>query len=290
MTRSSRPGEPTMKRIAWTLPVAAVLAGATLPAPAPKVTAPLIGYTELRTNLPGGRHANVRTMRAVVIRADGTGRRVLAPNLTRDADTWTGFAGWSPDGKVALLNWAWQSTENAKWEEKYRQFRFARDGRLFSSYRVDLATGKATRAAKESSDTPPYSRCASPDGKRIATDTYYQLSLANADGSKAVRVNTGNSFNYVPIWSPDGKRILFLSGQHYNCHPTVVNADGTGVKKLADRGGYRGVIDFLDVSDWFGGSTDHPVWSADGKSVFYTATVGKSVELFNVTLAGKKTQ
>ena len=28
---------------------------------------PLIGYTELRTDLPGGRHANVATMRAAVV-------------------------------------------------------------------------------------------------------------------------------------------------------------------------------------------------------------------------------
>jgi hypothetical protein len=38
----------------------------------------LIGYTEFRTDLPGGRHANVQTRRAVVVKADGTGRRVPA--------------------------------------------------------------------------------------------------------------------------------------------------------------------------------------------------------------------
>src|SRR5439155_8271163 len=41
----------------------------------------LIGYTEFHTDPPGGRHANVATMRAVVVRADGTGRRVLAGEL-----------------------------------------------------------------------------------------------------------------------------------------------------------------------------------------------------------------
>src|SRR5262245_65759816 len=37
----------------------------------------LIGYTEMRTNLPGGRYVNEATRRAVVVKADGTGRRVL---------------------------------------------------------------------------------------------------------------------------------------------------------------------------------------------------------------------
>src|SRR4051812_27467007 len=93
------------------------------PPPAKKgAVAPLIGYTELRTNLPGGRHANVRTMRAVLVGADGTGRRVVAPELARDADAWTQFAGWSPDGRTAVIGRGWQSPDNAAWEEKHRQF------------------------------------------------------------------------------------------------------------------------------------------------------------------------
>ena len=41
--------------------------------------------TEFRTDLPGGRRANVKTRRAVVVKADRTGRRVLAEELTRKA-------------------------------------------------------------------------------------------------------------------------------------------------------------------------------------------------------------
>src|SRR5262249_27230581 len=63
----------------------------------------LIGYTEYRTDLPGGRHANIKTRRAVVVKADGTGRRVLAEELTREAGYSTEFGGWSPDGKAARL-------------------------------------------------------------------------------------------------------------------------------------------------------------------------------------------
>jgi Tol biopolymer transport system component len=63
-----------------------------------------------------------------------------------------------------------------------------------------------------------------------------------------------------------------------------VHADGSGLRKVADRGGYRGVVAFLDVPDFHGGSSDVPAWSADGKSVYYTAKVGANVELFRVTL------
>ena len=83
------------------------LAPSPLRAAAPPVPRHVFGYTELRTNLPGGRHANVRTMRAVLVGADGTGRRVLAEHLTRDPDAWTQFAGWSPDGgtRTNLTTW-----------------------------------------------------------------------------------------------------------------------------------------------------------------------------------------
>src|SRR5262245_46962010 len=53
----------------------------------------LIGYTEFRTDLPGGRYVNQATFRAVVVKADGTGRRLLAEELTREKNSWTQFRG-----------------------------------------------------------------------------------------------------------------------------------------------------------------------------------------------------
>jgi Tol biopolymer transport system component len=97
-------------------------------------------------------------------------------------------------------------------------------------------------------------------------------------------------FHLMPSWSPDGAWVLFVAGEHYDCHPHVIKADGTGLKKLASRNGYRGVIDFLDVYDFHDGSSDLPVWAVDSKSVFYTAKVGRNVELFRVPLDGKPEQ
>jgi TolB protein len=94
----------------------------------------------------------------------------------------------------------------------------------------------------------------------------------------------------VPTWSPDGQFVLFLSGEHYDCHPHIVRADGTGLRKLADRNGYKGMMEFLDVPDFHGGSSDVPVWSEDGGSVFYTARVGTNVELFRIGLDGRNQQ
>jgi Tol biopolymer transport system component len=320
------------------LPALALLA--TLPpAPVPAQAWPdaLVGYTELRTNLSGGRHANVVTMRAAVVKADGACRRPLAVHLTRRPNTWTQFAGWSPDGKTAVIGRGWESAENGKWEEEHKTFRFTADGCLYDCYLLDLAAGKATnltavervsfynsglffwpgdptklgfqalidgnshpfrmdRDGKNKHDLTKESKefaygfSASRDGKRIAYHKSYRVYLANADGSDARMVKTGKPFNFAPQWSPDGSAVLFLCGEHYDCHPHVVKADGSGLRKLADRGGYRGVIEFLDVPDFHGGSSDLPAWAADGKSVFYTAKVGKRVELFRVSLDGKSEQ
>ena len=260
--------------------------------------AALIGYTELRTDLLGGRAANIKTERAVVVKADGTGRRVLAEELTREAGYWTQFVGWSPDGKAARLYRGWVNEENAKWEEEHKTFRSIPDNGRSGGYLVDLASGKATKQTpveeKKKSEVIKnlvHGRSISPDGKRCAfEDPGYRLYLADADGSNAKQVETGLRFHLIPTWSPDGAWVLFVAGEHYDCHPHVIKADGTGLKKLASRNGYRGVIDFLDVYDFHDGSSDLPVWAADSKSVFYTAKVGKNVELFRVTLEGKSEQ
>lgn len=300
----------------------------------PPVAPYLIGYNEHRTNLPGGRHANVSTNRAFVIKADGTGRRSLGAELANEANTWTQFAGWSPDGQTAVVLRAWESNENAAWEEQHKTFRFTPEGWLIDSYLVDIATGKAenvtsvervsfyntglffwprdstkagftalingvskpfrmdrdgrhkTDLAKDSSGFA-YGFSSSPDGSRVSYHENYQVYLADAHGANRTKVQTGHPFVFVPTWSPDGKWVLFVSGEHYDCHPHIVRADGTGLKKLADRGGYRGVTEFLDVPDFHGGSSDVPVWAVDGQSVFYTAKVGNNVELFRVALDGQ---
>jgi TolB protein len=323
------------------LGVAAVALGPAALLAADQAEAPpdlLIGFTEFRTNLPGGRYVNVATMRAVVIKADGTGRRVLAEDLTREKLYWVQFAGWSPDGKTAILLRGWESEENGKWEEEHKQFRYSADGWLYDCYLLDLPDGKPknlTAVERVShynvglhfrtgdatklrflalvngvnrpflmdldgknkrdliKDSPNlvHGLSLSPDGKRSAFETEnYQLYLADGDGSNAKHLKTGQGFNFLPSWSPDGSWVLFLAGEHYDCHPHVLKADGTGLKKLASRAGYRGVIDYLDVYDFHDGSSDYPVWAADGMSIFYTAKLERNVELFRVTLDGKSEQ
>jgi Tol biopolymer transport system component len=275
-------------------------------------------------------------MRAVVVNADGAARREIAESLVDGPEAWTQFAGWSPDGKLAVVSRGWEDPENARWEEEHKTFRFGPGKWLLDTCLVEMETGKITNvtAVDRVSDyngglfflpdkkglgfTPligeiskpyvmdldgrnkrdvsgkgtgfTYGYSASPDGKLISYHENYQVYISNIDGSDKRHIKTGHVFDFAPRWSPDGEWLLFVSGEHYHHNPYVVKRDGSGLRKLADLGGYKGFIEFLDVADYHHGSSDLPVWSADGKSVFYTATVNDCVELFRITLDGEITQ
>jgi TolB protein len=295
----------------------------------------LIGYTEYRTNLPT-RYDNQITSRACVVGTDGQGRRPLAESLASEKFAWTQFAGWAPDGKVAIIGRGWESPENAAWEEENKTFRMT-EGWLFDMYTLDMTSnvltnltsvervsayntgilflpgqpdklgftalingishpyimdrdGKNKRDLTQGKEGFTYGVTASPDGKSLAYHKDYQIYVANADGSEAQKIETGNPFNFVPQWSADSQWLMFVSGEHYNCHPYVVHPDGTELRKLADRGGHTGVKTVYDVFDFHGGSSDVPVWTTDGNGVLYTSKVGEAVELMSVTLQGRITQ
>src|SRR5262249_39215608 len=132
--KSMPPVSSAVRRISRWSPAAlaglALLARATLavaaaaePVPAAQPGHP-VGYTAHRTNLPGGQFTNFTTARAFGVRGDGSGTGQLAPELTRKRNQYLQLAGWSPDGRQAVLLQGWESAENGAWEHKHRQFRF----------------------------------------------------------------------------------------------------------------------------------------------------------------------
>ena len=73
-------------------------------------------------------HEFIQAERAAVVGLDGNGRRPIAERLSREPDSWTQFAGWSPDGRLAILGRGRESPENARWEEEHKQFRYNAEG------------------------------------------------------------------------------------------------------------------------------------------------------------------
>jgi len=299
----------------------------------------LIGYTDSKCDDPRGQFYNWRTARAMIVRADGTGRREIGASLITRSNSWTQFAGWWPDRRQAIVSSAWESEENYLWEREHKTFRMTEGNWLLDGCLVDIATGatrnltavegvsnynagltpwpgdpaRATFAPLINGIQHPfvmdsdgrnkkdlssgqegftYGCSVSPDGLRITYNKDYLVYIADKDGANPRRVDEkpAHTFQFVPTWSPDGKWILFLAGEHYNCHPHLVRADGTGLRQLADRGGYIGVMEPLKFPDFHSSSSDVPVWSPDSRWVYYTATVGETMELMRVSIAGKEEQ
>ncbi len=295
----------------------------------------LIGFTEGRNNLPNGQFENWKTSRACIVKADGSGTRMIASELASTENSWTQFAGWSPDGKNAIVLSLWESPENAAWEREHKTFRMT-EGWLVDCCLVNLTSNQIVNLTaidrvsiyntglfflpneKGLGFTPllngiskpyimdldghnkrdvsgegggfAYGYSSSPDGKLISYHENYQIFIADYSGNNKRKIETGNPFNFVPRWSPDGQWLLFVSGEHYDCHPYLVKRDGSGLRKLASRGGYRGVVERLKHPDFHSESSDVPDWSTDGKFIYYTAKVDQAIELMRVDLEGKVTQ
>jgi dipeptidyl aminopeptidase/acylaminoacyl peptidase/polyisoprenoid-binding protein YceI len=146
-----------------------------------------------------------------VIRADGKGRRDLAPGRP------AGEPAWSPDGHRLVVVTAGDSGD-------------------LSDLAVLNADGSGFRqlTTTAGADSGP---SWSPDGRRLALATYADAGASNedvavvdADGSGLHRLTTAPGYEYAPAWSPDGGRIAYVKDGAIH----VMNADGTGDRQLTN--------------------------------------------------------
>lgn len=174
-----------------------------------------------------------------VMNAAGSERTRLTTHPAEDFDP-----TWSPDGKSIA-------------------FRSHRDGN--EEVYIMNADGTA-QTNLTNNPTSDYSPAWSPDGTQIAFASDRRnragndIWVMNADGSNPTRLTTIPGIQEYPTWSPDGTRIAFACtfgqvlpqgvGDFEIC---VVNADGTGLKKLTDGPG----------------ESKLPAWSPDGSRIAF---------------------
>ena len=161
-----------------------------------------------------------------VMNADGKNLKNLTLHL--DSDT---CPTWSPDG-----------TKIAYWSRQV-----ARGVLSLSDIFVMDADGanrtNLTQNPRASNRTPSWS----PDGRRIAYaaarnvnrvdpwNANFDIVVMNADGTNPVRLTEDARMNWLPSWSPDGKRIVFertILNDPIYADIYVMNADGTGLENL----------------------------------------------------------
>ena len=89
--------------------------------------------------------------------------------------------------------------------------------------------------------------------------TATEIYSMNPDGSGVQRLTTSGGHDVDPAWSPDGKRVAFVSTRHdLSGEIYVMNADGTGVQRLT-----------INVGE--GGVDGSPTWSKDGKRIAFVS-------------------
>jgi len=214
----------------------------------------LIGYTEFRTNLPEGRWANVATMRAHVapaLRATGTGRRMVGVELVNEPHVWTQFAGWSPDGKTAILARGWNAPENGRWEDEHRRFRMVEGKWLLDSYLLDMATGKLTNVTAVERVSHYNGVFFLPNGKKLGLTALIngvsKPFVMGTDGRNKQDVSGGTGgFTYGYSASPDGQFISY----HENYQVYIANADGSDKKRIETGNPFNFAPRWSPDGDW----------------------------------------
>jgi TolB protein len=189
----------------------------------------------------------------IVMNADGSGKRRLVANGSWSPDGRRIVYGWKGDGngEIYVMNAdgsgghvvvARPSTEewSPEWSPTGRTIAFVtdRDGnREIYGMNVD-GSGQRNLTRNPQRDGEDGTRFFwSPDGSRIAfvtnRDRDTEVYVMNADGSGQRRVTRSPGYDEPLAWSPDGRRLAI---RHEGTKPRwaflVVNADGTGVRKV----------------------------------------------------------
>ncbi len=201
-----------------------------------------------------------------VMNPDGSDQRNLTNNPADDF-----AASWSPDGRIVFTSTRDSNREiyvmnadgsaprnltgnpstdsSPDWSPEGSSIAFGsdRDGN-FDLYLMN-PDGSDQRNLTQSSEAVYGSLDWSPDATRIAVmrsanpASAYEIFVMNADGSGLRNLSQGHGI--VPVWSPDGTKIAFISWREGGLAVFVMDANGGGVTRVTD-------TTVCDTSiDWF---------------------------------------
>jgi TolB protein len=134
-----------------------------------------------------------------------------------------------------------------------------------------IAASAASGGSAPSGGLIAFTRCRLPDSCSAGADIW----VMRPDVSGLAWITRDGTHNVSPSWSPDGKRIVFVSGRGTSDELWSMNPDGSGKTRLTGPGE-------LD---------EQPAWSPDGRHIAFVrkfSSTSGSVEL--VDAAGGKRQ
>ena len=171
------------------------------------------------------------------------------------------YPNWSPDGRMIAFEAMRDEANGPGSGFSLDVYAVSADGAMASP--VHLTTNRGWEAY------PAWS----PDGRTVAFvsdyrayDILFDLYVMNADGSGVTALLEGPfewpvEYYFQPAWSPDGRKlaIVVCAWAFDNCYPdatiALVNADGSGLTRLAAAGGFA-----------------KPTWSPDGRTIAFSSS------------------
>ena len=103
-------------------------------------------------------------------------------------------------------------------------------------------------------------------------DGLAHLYQANGDGTNLRRLTEGYFYDWEPVWSPDGKQILFVSNREGPGTDGLymMNADGTRVIRLSPKGG----------------RDDTPAWLPGGQRILFSSNRSGEWDIYEMNRDG----
>ena len=142
-----------------------------------------------------------------------------------------------------------------------------------SKVKLDSLPLKTDRTVSfETSEGTWISLDVSPDGKTIVFELSGDLYTMPVTGGAATRITSGPAFDSQPRWSPDGKRLVFLSDRSGAENIWLCDPDGSHSKALTK------ATNNLYAS---------PDWTPDGKYIVVSRTSGVLGSVYELWLIHK---
>lgn len=143
------------------------------------------------------------------------------------------------------------------------------------------------------------------------------ICLITSDGTEILNLTQSDEDEFGPVWSPDGQRIAYLSGEGYGANIYVMNADGTNPTNVtlttSDKSGLAwspdgsqiafvsssisGDLDIYITSlDGTTNNFDHhdaneidPIWAPDGTAIAFSSDRGGTLDIYILDLSSRET-